>query len=1066
MIVRPLAFLLALLGIATAADFPQPFNTEKDMSIPLMPAEEAAKKFQVPPGFKVSVFASEPDVQNPIAMSWDARGRLWVAENYTYAERPTRFEMGLRDRIVIFDGTNTGHFTKRTVFTDDVQMLTSLEVGHGGVWLMCPPQLLFIPDRNGDDKPDGPAEVMLDGFTPPQDNYHNFANGLRFGPDGWLYGRCGASAPGDVGKPGTPAAERIPLRGTMWRFHPKTHVFEALSSGTTNPWGHDWNEMGELFFINTVNGHLWHGITGAHYVRPHTIDPNPHVYQSIDQHADHWHFDTAQDWTKSRGGAANALGGGHAHIGAMFYLGDNWPAEYRDHLFTWNMHGRRANQEIIERSGSGYVGKHGTDILLAEDKWFRGMELGYGPDGGVFALDWSDTGECHDSTGVHRTSGRIFKITYEGKPNDGGKANDNGSRRRETAGTPGAGERKPDAAQNSGHLEKISPPSHDGGYGKGEPFDLTKMSDAELVKLHTHANEWWSRQARLELAARAWSERQFGGAEEQLLAMFRQDGNVALHLRALWTLRACGAASDLFLSKEFQNTNERVRAWAVRLLFDFQPLDTCMSTRPANAGEDHGASRQLLDELSALAKSDSSPLVRLALASVLQRLPAWQRPAIASALAAHAEDANDHNLPQMIWYGLIPVADSDPATLAKIGTECELPTTRRFIARRLVEDIEKNPAPVNALLTATQTKGAAFQSDILAGLSEGMSGWRKATKPAAWDALAASVAKSDDEALRGRVRELSVLFGDGRALDEVKKIALDGKADISARKAALQSLIEANPPDLRSVCEKLLGTRFLNAVAVRGLSRFDDPAIGEQLAKSYRNFHGTERGAVIETLVSRAAFAKALLAEVAAGKIPRADVTPFHARQIRAFNDPALTKLLGEAWGELREPAADKQALIAKLKARLTPDVLNKADLPAGRAVFSTVCATCHRLYGQGADLGPDLTGAGRDNLDYLLENIADPSAVVNADFRMTIVEMKDGRLLAGVVPAQTAKTVTIRALTGSTTVERAEIKKLEQSAASMMPEGLFEALSETQVRDLIGYLMHRTQVPLPASAK
>ena len=462
MIAPRLSLLIALLGttLASAADFPQPTNTEKDMSIPLMPAEEAAAKFEVPPGFKVSVFASEPDVQNPIAMSWDSRGRLWVAENYTYAERPTRFEMGLRDRIVIFEGTNGGHFTKRTVFTDDVQMLTSIAVGHGGVYMMCPPQLLFVPDRNGDDKPDGPAEVLLDGFTPPQDNYHNFANGLKFGPDGWLYGRCGASAPGEVGAPGTPAAERIPLRGTMWRFHPKTHVFEALSSGTTNPWGHDWNEHGELFFINTVNGHLWHGITGAHFVRPHTIDPNPHAYGLMDQHADHWHFDTAQDWTKSRDGAANSLGGGHAHIGMMFYQGDNWPAEYRGHLFTWNMHGRRANQEIIERSkmadgrpGSGYVGKHGTDILLAEDKWFRGLDLDYGPDGGVFALDWSDTGECHDSTGVHRTSGRIFKITY-GEPK------------------------------------------------RVEPFDLAKFSPRDLAALHTHNNEWFARQAHLELAVR------------------------------------------------------------------------------------------------------------------------------------------------------------------------------------------------------------------------------------------------------------------------------------------------------------------------------------------------------------------------------------------------------------------------------------------------------------------------------------------------------------------------------------------------------------------------------------
>ena len=1021
MIAPRLSLLIALLGttLASAADFPQPTNTEKDMSIPLMPAEEAAAKFEVPPGFKVSVFASEPDVQNPIAMSWDSRGRLWVAENYTYAERPTRFEMGLRDRIVIFEGTNGGHFTKRTVFTDDVQMLTSIAVGHGGVYMMCPPQLLFVPTQDGD-KPSGPAEVLLDGFTPPQDNYHNFANGLKFGPDGWLYGRCGASAPGEVGAPGTPAAERIPLRGTMWRFHPKTHVFEALCSGTTNPWGHDWNEHGELFFINTVNGHLWHGITGAHFVRPHTIDPNPHVYEMIDQHADHWHFDTAQDWTKSRNGAANALGGGHAHIGMMFYQGDNWPAEYRGHLFTWNMHGRRANQEIIERSkmadgrpGSGYVGKHGTDILLAEDKWFRGLDLDYGPDGGVFAIDWSDTGECHDSTGVHRTSGRIFKITY-GEPK------------------------------------------------RVEPFDLAKMSQSELVKLHTHENEWWSRQARVELTARAKTGRDLEIAKRLLLGMTGKDASVVNKLRAIWTLHCIGNDDDLInyaLSRLMSDSNEYVRAWAVRALVDSRPLDTCMSKK--QPGSSQSPMSGLLSAFEDLAKSDSSALVRLALGSALQRLPVAYRTYVASKLVTHAEDADDHNLPLMIWYGLIPVADSDPAALAKLAASCELPLTRRYIARRLVEDIEKNPAPVNALLTAGKTKGGAYLSDILTGFSEGMSGWRKATKPAAWDSLVAMLGKTEDETLRARVRELSVLFGDGRALDEVKQIALDGKAEMGARKAALQTLIESNPTDLRAVCEQLLGTRFLNAVAVRGLSRFDDPAIGDKLAKSYKSFQPSERGAVMETLLSRPAFAKSLLAEVAAGKIPRADVTPFHARQIRNFNDPALTKLLTEAWGELREPAADKKALIAKLKARLTPETLAKADLSAGRAAFTTVCAVCHRLYGQGGEIGPDLTGSGRDNLDYLLENIADPSAVVNADFRMTMVEMKDGRVLAGVVPAQTARTVTVRALTGSTTVERADIQKMEQLAISMMPEGLLEVLSETQVRDLIGYLMQKTQVPL-----
>jgi putative heme-binding domain-containing protein len=311
-----------------------------------------------------------------------------------------------------------------------------------------------------------------------------------------------------------------------------------------------------------------------------------------------------------------------------------------------------------------------------------------------------------------------------------------------------------------------------------------------------------------------------------------------------------------------------------------------------------------------------------------------------------------------------------------------------------------------------------------------------------------------------------VLFGDGRAIDEVKGIALDSKADIGARKAALQTLIENKPADLRTICEQLLGTRFLNAVAVRGLAQFDDPAIGEKLAKSYRSFHPTERGAVMETLVSRPVFAKALLAEVANGKIPRTDVSAFHARQIRNFDDAALNTQLAKAWGELRNSAADKQQLMAKLKQQLTPATLAKADKSNGRVVFTLLCASCHRLYGQGGEVGPDLTGAGRDNLDYLLANIADPSAEVSADFRMTAVEMKDGRVFNALITAKTGRTLTLKTMTETLSVERADIAKQQESALSIMPEGLLEALAPEQQRDLIAYLMQMTQVPLPATTQ
>ncbi len=1013
-----IAALTALVPVARA-QFPTPANSgaPQHLARPTMTAAESVASLQLPPGFKATLFAGEPDVQNPVAMAWDARGRLWVAENYTYAERTLKFDLRYRDRLVVFEDRNgDGRYSSRKIFTDELQRLTSVEIGHGGVWAMCPPQLLFIPDRNGDTVPDGPAEVVLDGFTIPTENYHNFANGLRFGPDGWLYGRCGASAPGELGAPGTPAAARVPLRGTFWRYHPQRKIVEVLSAGTTNPWGHDWDEHGELFFINTVNGHLWHGIAGAHYARPHTIDPNPHTYRLIDLHADHWHFDTADSWTKSRDGAANALGGGHAHVGMMIYLGDNWPAAHRGHLFTLNFHGRRANEELLVRSGSGYVARHRPDFFLSGDPWFRGQEIGYGPDGGVFVLDWSDTGECHNSTGVNRLSGRIQKITY---------------------GTP--------------------PPS--------KAHDLARASLEDLVSLHTHANEWWVRQARLELAGRASRglNADLRAAAAQLRTHFAgtREPNPVHRLRALWTLYAMGATDEAFLLTRLRDPNEHLRTWAVRLLSDLWPLDTMMSQRPVRAGAP-APSAPVLAEFARLAATDSSGLVRLALASTLQRLPVDARPALATALVRRTEDADDHNLPLLIWYGLIPLAERHAAALADLGIACELPATRQLIARRLAEDLEKSPAPLNTLVAAAVAKSAAFQSDLLTGLTDGLRGWRRAPKPAAWDALAAALASSADATVAARVRDLHVLFGDGRALDEVKALALDAKAELAPRMAALRTLIENRPPDLRAICEQLLRVRFLNAVAIRGLAQFDDPALGEKIARSYFSFHPSERPAVLETLVSRPSFARALLVELAAGRIARDVLTPFHARQIRSFNDASLNTALAAAWGELREPAADKTALIARLKTELTPAALAAADKARGRTVFNTLCSACHVLYGQGGALGPDLTGAGRDNLDYLLENIADPSAVVTADFRMTVVKLKDGRVLNGFIATRTTRTLGIRTLTETITVERSEIASLEESPQSVMPAGLLEAIKPDEVRDLIAYLQHPAQVPLP----
>jgi putative heme-binding domain-containing protein len=280
----------------------------------------------------------------------------------------------------------------------------------------------------------------------------------------------------------------------------------------------------------------------------------------------------------------------------------------------------------------------------------------------------------------------------------------------------------------------------------------------------------------------------------------------------------------------------------------------------------------------------------------------------------------------------------------------------------------------------------------------------------------------------------------------------------------LKTLIVSRPPDLRALCEKLLEVRGLGVVAARGLALSEDPAIGVRLAKAYRKFSPQERTALLDTLVARPAFAKALLDEMAAGAIAKTDLTAFHARQIRGFEDEALTQQLVEVWGELRESAADKKALVEKLKGDLKPEVLASANLGNGRALYAAVCGACHTMYGEGGKIGPDLTGSGRANLDYLLENIVDPSAVVSADYRMSLVTLEDGRALSGVIAGKDERTLTLRTLAETMTIDQKEVVKIDTSPMSMMPEGLLLAFPPEQVRDLIAYLMHPVQVPLPGA--
>jgi putative membrane-bound dehydrogenase-like protein len=1072
---RVFPLLVVAAAVLSAAQLPQIVNTNTvpgGMGTPPRTAAEALSEMKLPAGFKASVFAAEPDVQNGIQLTWDTRGRLWVAENYTMDS--DRFIDKFLDRIVILDNADGGtRFKSRRVFFDQFKNLMGFAIGYGGVWAMTSPNILFIPDRDADGVPDGPPEVVFDGFSYTGGNMHTSANGLEFGIDGWIYGRTGHAHVQSIGPPGTPDSQRTRLHGSIFRFHPRTKVFEALSSGTVNPWGQDWDKYGEHFFASTIVGHLWYAMPGAKFVSS-SAEPNLKAYELIDHIADHRFAGGSTAGTiitpggggrRGGRGAAPAAGergagavpeapppqrggndtagrgrdggvrswqagpwmNGHSVVGMMIYQGDNWPASYRDRVYLLNLFGHRTNVETLERSGSGFLSKRAPepDLFDMQDPWYRAIDISYGPDGGVFVSDWTDTGDYHNRTGENRLSGRIYKITYG------------------------------DAKASAGH-------------------DMTRLTVEQLVALNTHANEWFPRQARVEFSNRLIDGRGIGTARQLLRDQFNRETDVTRKLRALWTLYTIGGTDDAFLLPLLKSNDEHLRAWGIRLLSEHWPLDALHTQDEARPGATRVWRQQrpapivggaevtvppaVMTELTRMAAQDPSSLVRLVLASTMQRMPFGSRPAIAASLVARKEDATDKNIPLMVWYALIPLAESDPGALAAIAAKSELRATSKYMTRRLAEDISIRPGPLNTIVAAAVARSADYQSDVVDGLTLGLQGQQNVTRPSAWDALSKAARTSADAGFVARVRALDMLIGGAEALDEARRIALDDAAEAAARRSALQALTSARVPDLRQLAQRLIRVRATAGVAATALAEFNDPAIASLLIDAYPQVERNDRARLIAALSSRTAYAGALLEAIASGRIPREAIAAADAQQIRNLNDAALTRRLGDVWGDVRETPEAKKQQMAAYKSELTPARIAAADLSQGRIVFTSICGACHTLYREGGTLGPDLTGGERrHDLDSLIAKIVDPSAELPAASRYTIVKLKDGRTVGGIIDNRTATTLTLRTATMPISVAIADIASTELSNTSLMPEGLFETITTEQRRDLVAYLMSKT---------
>ncbi|MCR9201140.1 MAG: DUF1080 domain-containing protein [Planctomycetaceae bacterium] len=964
-------------------------------------AQDAVAAMNLPDGFEVKVGAAEPQVQQPIAMAIDDRGRVWIAEAYEYPVRASG-KQG-RDRILIFEDTDgDGSLDRRKVFMEGLNLVSGIEVGFGGVWVGAAPYFMFIPDRDGDDKPDSEPEILLDGWG--YQDTHETLNAFIWGPDGWLYGCHGVFTHSKVGKPGTPDEERTPLNCAVWRYHPIRHEFDVFAHGTSNPWGVDFNDHGQAFITACVIPHLYHIIDGARYQRQGGRHFNPHTYDDIKTIADHLHYLGANP----HGGnsKSDAAGGGHAHAGAMIYLGDRWPAGYRNKLFMNNIHGQRLNMETLSPRGSGYIGSHEPDFLLTGDKASQILNLRCGPDGNAWMIDWYDMQACHRrESHVHdRTNGRIYKICY-------------------------------------GESTTSAPES-----------DLASMSDLDLAQLTLHTNDWYVRHARRNLQERAAAGSIDASAVAFLTNVLSQHADDTRRLRAAWALHVTGELSEREIGVMLADASPYVRGWAVQL---------AMASTSA-------VSESLLTKFTALAASDKSQIVRLYLASAAQVLPHDARWDLLTALTSHKEDADDHNLPLMYWYAAEPLAAEQTGRALALAMSAgeNIPLLREFMLRRIGSGgaTESLAALVEGL---GQADAPALQLTYLKAIRTALSGQRQVAAPAGWNDVSAALIGSGNVDVRLQATALGVTFGDTTALAAMRSQIENARADDNVRLVALGSLLDANDPGLVPTLVSLLcADPPLREAAIRGLAQYSDPAVAPALLSSYPKFNPEQRRLALGALCGRASSGVAVLKAIEAKQIRGTDLTADLVRQLQFLKNEEINSLLQDVWGTARETATDKRQQMAELKALVASTDHPPADAELGRAIFAKTCQKCHMLYGLGHRIGPDLTGSNRANIDYLLSNIVDPSAVMAKEYLPTIIVTINGRVVSGLVQAEDNNSVTLQTPDSRVIIPQDEIDERVESDKSMMPDNQLQQFSPHEVRSLIAYLRGKTQTPLLATSE
>jgi putative membrane-bound dehydrogenase-like protein len=968
--VAALVSVFALATYTARAQEPIPHGQSAAPGPPLSPAE-AMRKMSIPKGFHVELVASEPDVVNPVAMTFDERGRIWITESLEYP----RSDPGPgRDRIKVLEDTDgDGAADSFTVFADGFNIPSGIAVGHGGVWVANSPDILFLQDRDGDGKADS-REVVVSGFG--RSDTHELPNSLTWGPDGWLYGWNGVFNPSRV----THRDKSYSFTCAIFRIHPVTRDFEIFCEGTSNPWGIAWDTEGSAFASACVIDHLWHLTETGYYHRQGGAYP---------------------PFTWKLGSIVNHTHQKAAYCGIHFFDSDAYPAEFRERLFMGNIHGNCINVDKLARSGSTYRAVAEPDFLTAHDSWFMPVAQKTGPDGCLYILDWYDRYHCYqdarrDPEGIDRLKGRLYRVRYENTP-------------------------------------------------RAARFDLARESDDQLIERLRSPNVYFR-----DVAQRLLCERNAAATRPKLQALILDaSAPRKARMHALWAVIATGQLEPDFHRQLLHDTDPGLRAWGVRA-----------------AGNLGSVEPSIREAVASLAR-DPAPDVQLQVVIAARKLAGADSLSILVDALSHCGD--DDVIPHIAWQNLHPLLEDKSDSFVRAVERANLREAHPMAAilpralNRLLNARTCDPGTVARLLQATlqsasETASHEALTSIARAIANGeISGDRlpELHKRLA-EVLRPLLTGPRDAALTRSAALLSALWKDPAGLEAARRLCTSRTLPTETRLEALEALVFVRDASLRKTISVALAgpeesTEFRGRL-LAALGKLEEPWIGELVLAAYSGMEPVLQPKAIELLTQRTTWSKQLLQEIAAKRLSPSALNLNHVRRLLQSNDRDLAEQVRKQWGTLREernPA--REQVISQLRGLLREQ---PGDPFSGEEVFKKVCAQCHRIYGEGQDVGPDLTANGRNDFEQLLSNVLDPSLVIGAAYQATIVATTDGRVVTGLLVEETPQRVVLKTQGGKLeTIPRTELDALKNSNLSLMPEDLEKQLSQPELVDLFAFL-------------